>query len=67
MDGRTIEWISYANARVLLGGVTYKAFVRLLADGRLSVRRVPGGHPKVDRAEVLSLAPQLVESRLQTA
>ena len=48
-------WISAAAAQRILC-VGYDAFAALVADGLLSVREIPGSHPRYLRSEVEALA-----------
>ena len=48
------EWMSLAKARELLG-ISPPTLKRLIADGRLGSRAVPGARPRVRQADVLAL------------
>jgi predicted site-specific integrase-resolvase len=50
-------WISLAKARRALG-VAPPTLRRLIADGRISSLEVPGGRPKVLRADVVRVLSQ---------
>jgi hypothetical protein len=66
MAGRTpSDWINYRLAREILGGISYLAFSRLIQDGRLSVRQIPGTLPRVRRAEVEELAASFIRPARQ--
>jgi excisionase family DNA binding protein len=48
------DWISLKRARELMG-VGPTTLKRLVDAGRMPVRRVPGGHPRLRRSEVQSI------------
>lgn len=56
-DATTAEWMTFPAARRLLG-VGSRAFGHLVRDGLLTVRDVPGSHPKALRRSVEELARQ---------
>jgi hypothetical protein len=51
----TSDWISYRQAQKTLA-LSYEGVLRLINAGCLSVRELPGAHPRVRRSEVEALA-----------
>lgn len=60
-------WITAAECRVILGGISGGQWNRLTHQNLISVRRLPGLMPRYARGDVMALAATMVRPAQRTA